>query len=140
MAEHNRNREQQAAERAAALGAFGEGFKAGADPMRGRRGRILDQDPERHRHFRAGFEAGRRAAEQAVIDYRAKLLALASSPPAPDPEAAALAAGLAAGLAAPSTPSGRQADEETGVELELDPNVEIEATGDLPWRPRRRSR
>lgn len=51
--------------------AFSEGFKKGADPLRARGGHTID--PKTHEHWRAGFEAGRRAAESAITAYREQL-------------------------------------------------------------------
>jgi hypothetical protein len=56
---------------ALAVRLFGEGFKAGADPTRRRRRSIAL--PDGHQHWRAGFEAGRAAAELALAEYGARL-------------------------------------------------------------------
>jgi hypothetical protein len=56
---------------ALAVKLFGEGFQAGADPARRRRRSIAL--PDGHHHWRAGFEAGRAAAERALEEYGAGL-------------------------------------------------------------------
>jgi hypothetical protein len=51
--------------------AFEQGFHAGADPSGARRRHTVD--PATHAHWRAGFEAGRQAAEAATRDYAGKI-------------------------------------------------------------------
>lgn len=53
--------------RSLAVRAFGKGFAAGADPLRGVRGHLVE--PGSHEHWRRGFEAGREAAESAERIY-----------------------------------------------------------------------
>jgi hypothetical protein len=59
-------------ERQLALSIFAEGFKAGADPGRARKSRVLRPSGE-HQHFLAGFRAGRDAHDQALDAYKARL-------------------------------------------------------------------
>lgn len=57
------------------LRAFRDGFAVGADPRRAARRHIVE--PETHVHWRAGFEAGRAAIEQAVEQYQQRRAARA---------------------------------------------------------------
>lgn len=55
-----------------ALRAFEQGYHCGADPQRERRRHTVD--PATHRHWRAGYELGRAAAERASDDYQREML------------------------------------------------------------------
>lgn len=54
-----------------AVRAFEQGFAVGANPLKRAAGHTVD--PDTHKHWRTGFEAGRRAVDAAAATYRGQL-------------------------------------------------------------------
>ncbi len=54
-----------------AVRAYAKGFAIGADPLSLAKRHVVE--PATHKHWQAGFEAGRRAVEQASGGYRQEI-------------------------------------------------------------------